>query len=224
MYMQITTIGGAIGLVVIIAALFCYYKFFVPKSADIDAAARFIEGYKGVFTKTIDRIIDTIDCSKYSTIEELESDIFGIAYDECWKYTEKAVQEALDNSAIGRLVAKCLTREVVEDFVRDLISNNFMPCISEKYVARFEESVDEIEAEELRAQREADEYEAGTKVVEEYVEPEEDPEAEANLNPQTDEDDGFEEDDESQEIVGEPSTVDIGETISSEDFPDVTEG
>ena len=79
------SIGGLIGLVVIAIGLFCYYKFSVPKAADKDSAKEFVIGFRTVFKEIVEEIISTIDITQYKSIEEFESDVFGIAYDKCWK-------------------------------------------------------------------------------------------------------------------------------------------
>lgn len=212
--MEITTIGGAIVLVLLSIAIFCYYKFCVPKTADKEMAENFINGYKSVFEKTIGKIIDELDITKYHTIEEFESDIFGIAYDECWDYIEKALQQALSNSSIGKLIAKCITREAVEEVVEKLIKISFLQKAEAKYVARISVTSEEMIAADEAAQIEADLYETGQKEVEPYIEPEPQ-EPDVELNPQTDEEGAYSEDDISQEIVGETS---ITEEVPTHDI------
>lgn len=205
---EVTTIGGAVGLVLIFVGLFCYYKFCVPKSADKQAAEDFIQKYKGVFGKIVKKIIEDIDITKYKTVEEFESDVFKLAYDECWKYAEEAVREAAANSTIGSLVAKCITKESVEEIVRVIITNNHIVSMENKYAARIEETSRIAMEEEARLQAEADAYETETKEVEagelEYdkMAAEEAAKADpANFRPQTDEEGAFDPNDDSQEIV-----------------------
>lgn len=206
---EVTTIGGAVVLVLIIIGVFCYYKFCVPKSADKDNAVRFIEGYKSVFESTVKKIIEEIDITKYKTIEEFESDIFRIAYDECWDYTEKALQEAMSNSAIGSLVAKCITKEAVEEVVRKMIELNFTAKMQATYTGRIKETSEKAIEEDARLQAEADAYETGEKEIENTGELEYDKLVKeeaakadpANFNPQSDEEGGYDSDDPSQEIV-----------------------
>lgn len=204
--MEITTMGGAIVLVALIIGIFCYYKFCVPKTADKEAAERFIKGYTSVFESTIERIIKEIDITIYKTIEEFESDIFGIAYDECWDYTEAALQEACANSAIASLVAKCITKERVEKYVKAIINEGFMNKLELTYTSRWNETAKAAEEEDLKLQHEADLYETGEKEVDPAPElPEVD--TEAGLNPQRDEEEGYDPEDISQEIVTEEESV-----------------
>lgn len=199
--MEITTIWGAVVLAVIVVAIFCYYKFCIPKESDKEAAAKFIKGYSSVFDKTIEKIINDIDITQYKTIEEFESDVFAIAYGECWNYTEEALKQATANSSIGKLIAKCITRDNVEEYIRDLMHAH-MGKMESKYVARIEESSKEAEEADLKAQYEADLYESGEKEVEPYEEPEEEDHS-AELNPPTDEEGEYSPDDNSQEIIEE---------------------
>jgi hypothetical protein len=198
---QATTIGGLVVLVLLIAFIFCYYKF-VPKASDKDSAVSFIKGYTSVFEKTIEKVIESIDITSYKTIEDFEMDIFNLAYDECWTYTEKALQEALANSAIGSLVAKCVTKESTCEVIQAIINSSFSEMIQNKYVKRVEETTAQAVAADAEAQAEADLYEAGEKEVEPYVEPEPS-QPEVPLNPQTDEEGEYSKDDISQEIVGD---------------------
>lgn len=205
---EVTTIGGAIVLVLIVIGLFCYYKFCVPKTADKEAADAFIQKYKGVFGKIVKKIIEEIDITKYKTVEEFESDVFKIAYDECWKYAEEAIAEATANSSIASLVAKCITKESVEEIVRIIITNNHITTMENKYTARIEETTKLAEEEEARLQAEADAYETGTKEVEkgelEYdkMAAEEAVKADpSNFRQPTDEEGEYDPNDDSQEIV-----------------------
>ena len=202
--MEVTTIWGAVVLVALIGSIFCYYKFCVPKDSDKEMALDFIKGYKGVFDKTIQKIINEVDITQYRTIEEFESDIFAIAYGECWEYTEGALKQATANSSIGKLIAKCITQDRVEEYIRDLM-NAHLSKVEAKYIARIEESNKEAEKADMEAQYEADLYESGEKEVEPYVEPEEEDHS-ANLNPPTDEEGEYSDEDDSQEIVEEYPT------------------
>lgn len=221
--MEITSIGGAVVLALLIIGVFCYYKFCVPKSADKDKAMEFINGYVTVFENIVRKIIDTIDITQYKTVEEFESDIFAIAYDECWDYTEKALQEAMSNSSIGALVAKCITKETVEECVRKLIEKGFLMKMQDVYVARINQVSQEVVEEDARLQKEADAYETGEKEVEPYEEPPVEP-PKTPINPQTDEEGAYDENDPSQEIVGEAeehvSMDDISEELAKDDDED----
>lgn len=205
---EVTTIGGAIVLVLIIVGLFCYYKFYVPKTSDKEEADAFIQKYKGMFGKIVKKIIEEIDITKYKTVEEFESDIFSLAYDECWKYVEEAIKEATANSSIGSLVAKCITKESVEEVVRIIINNNHITTIENKYAARIAETSRMAEEEEARLREEADAYETETLKVEEgnlaydEMKAEEDKKADPNnFNPQTDDEGQYDPEDTSQEVV-----------------------
>lgn len=204
--MEITTIGGFIVLILLIIGIFSYYKFCVPKTEDKEAAKKFISGYKGVFEKTIEKIIDEMDITTYHTIEEFESDIFASAYEHCWDYTEMALQEALGNSAIGSLVAKCVTRESVEEIIKKLIQSNFLQKAEDIYTERVSVSIEEMIAADKAAQIEADLYETGQKEVEPYIEPEPE-ELDVELNPQRDEEESYSEEDPTQEIIEDTEEV-----------------
>ena len=194
------SIGGLIGLVVIAVAIFCYYKFCIPKTEDKNSALEFITGFRSVFENIVERIISEIDITQYKAIEEFESDVYGIAYDECWEYVEEAAQEALKNSAIGTLVAKCVTREVVEEVIDMIISELFVGKMEATYSTRWNETAKASIEEDAKLQEEADKYEAEeveVEPVEEIVEKVD----EAELNPQKDEEEEFNPEDPTQEIV-----------------------
>ena len=203
--MEITTIWGAVVLVIIVGLIFCYYKFCVPKDSDREKAMQFIRGFNGVFDKIISKVIEEVDITKYATIEEFESDIFAIAYNECWKYIEDVLQQALSNSSIGKLIAKCITQDTVEEYIRNIISGRYLTKVESRYIAKIEQHSAEAEEEDLKYQYEADLYETGEMEVEPYVEPEEEDHSK-ELNPQTDEEGEYSSEDNSQEIVEENST------------------
>jgi hypothetical protein len=219
--MEVTTIAGGVILVVLIIAVYCYYKFAVPKDSDKNAASEFIKGYSNVFEKTIEKIIGEIDITQYHTVEEFESDIFAIAYDECWDYTSGAIQEALSNSTIGSLVAKCITKENVETIVSQIINSRYITKIDDIAADRISQANEEALEAEKKALEEADLYESGEKEVDEYIDPKDDEEEmNGTLNPPTDGEGAYSPDDNSQEIVGDVSTTTLNLDSGDDGSPD----
>ena len=212
--MTLTTLIGGVALIVIIAALVAYYVVCVPKTADKNAAAEFISGYKSAFERIIERIINEIDLTKFNSVEEFESEIYTIAYDECWSYTEIAIEEAFNNETIALLVTKAITRDNVETFIKDIIVDVFLKDIEAKWVKAWETTTEEIVEEDQKLQMEADEYEAEVKEVEAAPELANE-EENVELNPQTDEEGPYEEDDNSQEIIEGTETEEV-ETSTEE--------
>lgn len=159
-------------LILIGVGIYCYYKFFVPSDEDDNKALAFIKGYQSVFEEIIQSVIDDLDLSNYSSIIDYELDVFVIAYNKCWDYIEEQLTAALENSSIGRLVAKCVTKENVEMIVELIINTFFTKTIEAKYTERWEETSAEAEKEEERLQHEADLYETEQIELPEYVEEE----------------------------------------------------
>lgn len=199
--MDITTIIKWAVLIIIAAGLLLYYHFKVPKESDKSTAQQFIDGYTTVFENIVKKVITDIDITKYKTIEEFETDIFKITYDQCWEYIEERVKEATENCSISALVRKCITREFVEDFITTTMHTFINRRSNDIYIKRVSQVIAQAEEEDARRIKEADEYESGTKEVEPYIEPEVDNTKDIILNPQRDEEEGFNPEDESQEIV-----------------------
>ncbi len=201
---SIETVGGVIGLVFILLCIFAYYKFFVPKESDRDKAMEFIMGFGGKFEDIVKRVCTEVNFTKYNTLEELEADIFAIAYDECWKYVEEQASIAVEDSTIGSLVASCITRENVERIVKAVINDKkLMIPAANSYTAHVEAELKKAEEFEAEHQAIVDAYETGSVEVEPFDENsiKEEPE---EINPPTE--DGtseFSEDDDSQEIIEE---------------------
>lgn len=212
--MDMTIIIRWVALALIIVALLTYYHFKIPKGSDKNAAKEFIKGYTSVFESIIRRIVTETDITKFHTIEEFQSTIYSLAYDECWKYIEECVKEATENCNLKSLVRKCITRECVEAFINEAMSVLISRKCSDIYMARVTNVITLAEEEDKRLQKEADEYETGTKVVEPYIEPEEEDKT-ANLIPPRDEEEEYSPDDVSQEIVDDSIPSDKEKTEGS---------
>lgn len=219
--MNMTDIIRWSALALIIVALLTYYHFKIPKGSDKSAAKEFIKGYTRIFESIIRRIITEIDITKFRDIEEFQTTIYSLAYDECWKYIEKCVKEASDNCNLKTLVRKCITREFVESFIDDAMSMLIANKCSDVYITRVQNVIAQAEEEDKKLQKEADEYEMETKVVEPYIETEEKIDL-STLRPPREDEEEYAPDDDSQEIVDEsvPSDKERRERHTVVEIPD----
>lgn len=216
--MDMTNIIRWAVLALIIVALLTYYYFKIPKGSDKTAAKKFIEGYTSVFESIIRRIITEVDITKFRTIEEFQSAIYNLAYDECWKYIEKCIKEATENCNLKALVRKCITRECVEAFINEAMGILISNKCSDVYMARVTNVIALAEEEDKRLQKEADEYETGTKIVEPYIEPKEEDKT-ANLVPQKEEEEEYNPNDVSQEIIDDSTPTDKEKRVEAIETP-----
>lgn len=211
-------------LVVVGVVIFIYYKVTTPSDSDENKALDFINGFIDVFKSIIQDVLDNTDLSQYKSVIEFEFDVFTKAYEQCWDYIENALAEALSNSTIGRLVAKCVTRSNVEAVVELIFTTFFTSQIDTLCAERFEETSEEAIEEDIRLQHEADLYETETKEVPEYVEQ---PVVvnDADIIPQSDEEEPYNPDDDGMELVDDAQMegqmeMDFSENYAGEDIDD----
>lgn len=117
-----TIIGGIIILAVIVFAIWFRLKTH-PSKADKQAAEDFLNGLADNIYKMITKIINEIDLSKYDSLENLESDILKKIYDSVFDYIQSQLAEAANEDILSALVLKVLDKDTIYKFIDKLINN-----------------------------------------------------------------------------------------------------
>lgn len=199
------TIGGAVVLVLIIVGLYLFYRYRIPKQEDKEAADNFLNGLSDAFQSIIINIVANVDITKYTSLEDMEADLFGIAYDSIWEYVNKELSIAVNNKTISTLVSSLVTRDKVETMVQEVINKCGLIAPAETaWINMVEGGLKEAVELEERAIEENAAYENGTKELPEDFEMTEVEEPVEEIIPPVEEENPYyDENDISQEILTE---------------------
>jgi hypothetical protein len=204
--MDNTLLSVLIGLGVAIvfgAIVFFKYKF-SPKETDKQAANDFLELLRDELYDLVLQTIIDFDYTKYSNIADLEIEVINSVTETCKKCINDELADSKDMLSV--LILKCLDSGMIEEFinkiikefgVEELVENKISEMVEEKYDAAIaedeeisakfndSESFNEVEMDELPAAEEE-------KVPEEVLK---------TLNPQVEEEESYNEDDDSMEVL-----------------------
>ena len=206
---------------VLIFGTIVYLKYKLsPNADDKEKAKNFLIQLKDdLYDLMINTIIE-FDYSKYASISEMEIDVINSVIDTCKTSIRKEIEESKDLLSV--LVLKCLDSEMIEKFIMDLIKEF---DINDKVNTKIGEVVKDRYAEAEEEDKElVNKFSDQSLYVEEELPIEDLPPAEkpvvnpevlANLNPQVDEEEEFNSEDESMEIVDEETYVDTNGRLRS---------
>lgn len=201
---QPTTIGGTLVAVAIIVGLFLWYRF-TPHEKDREKAVKFLDDLSGQIENILMDVANTIDITKYNTLEDLELAIFRIANKKIWEFVSIQLSIATENKSISTLVASLITQQNVEQLLDAL----FMKCgiatvAGAKWNDRLEVSDEAIALEEEIAKRNQELESGGIPGVDEenFIPPDYDPgPINGAIIPPSDEEPVYREDDDSVEFI-----------------------
>lgn len=196
-------------ILVLIFGTVVYLKYRLsPKQEDKEEAKNFLLQLKDdLYALMIDTIIE-FDYTKYTSIAEMEIEVVNSVIDTCKQTIKNAIKDSQDILSI--LVLKCLDNDMIEKFILQLIEEYAVKekvdtkigeIIKDRYSEAEEE--DKALAEQFSNQDLYVEEEIPVKdlpPVDEIIVP---PAELEKLNPQVDEEEAFNSEDESMEIVEE---------------------
>lgn len=196
-------------VLVLLFGTIVYLKYRLsPKQEDKEEAKNFLLQLKDdLYALMIDTIID-FDYTKYTSIAEMEIEVINSVINTCKQTIKNAIKDSQDILSI--LVLKCLDNDMIEKFILQLIEEYAVKekvdtkigeIIKDRYSEAEEE--DKALAEQFADQDLYVEEEIPVKdlpPVDEIIVP---PAELEKLNPQVDEEESFNSEDESMEIVEE---------------------
>ena len=196
-------------VLVLLFGTIVYLKYRLsPKQEDKEEAKNFLLQLKDdLYDLMINTIID-FDYTKYTSIAEMEIEVINSVIDTCKQTIKNAIKDSQDILSI--LVLKCLDNDMIEKFILQLIEEYAVKekvdtkigeIIKDRYSEAEEE--DKALAEQFTDQDLYVEEEIPVKdlpPVDEIIVP---PTELEKLNPQVDEEESFNSEDESMEIVEE---------------------
>lgn len=223
----ISVIGGVIILAILIAIILITT---VKSSGTTKKAKEFLAGLSD---NLLEIVIDTIagfNPKDYSSAEEFEATILYKIYDRAWDYVSHELESGFENNIIIKAVFNKIDKDFLIKFIDTIIEeNNIAEKIRNNFASIVIDSGDIEKADKEAAEQFADDTQ--------YVENSEDVELNpaepivptdeelAALNPQKDDEEEFDPEDESMEVIDDkPEIIKVqdkrGRTLYYEVGPD----
>ena len=205
----IVVIGGIIvlGLIIGVTALIMKKK----ESEDGKAAMEFLEGLGNELIAIVLKTVKEIDPSKIESAEEFEVIVLNAVYDNAWDYVMEQINENFDDKSLFKNIMNILDKDYVINFVDMLCERAGLTESIQGEYAAYRLSVNNTEEQDAALAAEyADEEKYHTEeVTENDLEPAGEvvhtEEEIASLNPQVEEDEEFDAEDDSMELVEDES-------------------
>ena len=195
-------------LVALMVGLFLYLRYkSQPTEADKLRAEDFLNGLRDHVLASIAEILKDFDYSSYTDFAQLEYDLITKVSDTCNGYIQEELAKSTD--ILSTMVLKVLQSGMIEEFVRQCMEHMKVDKAAEAVladkIAEYQEIAIEMEAQYKAAYADPTKYvENPEDIVYEDPTPEVIPEEELNkLNPQRDEEESYNAEDDSMEIVEE---------------------
>lgn len=143
--MLFTIIGAILLVICVIVAIVIRGKSNKPTVADKITAKEFLEGLSEVFYNKMLEIVNTVDITKFDSIEELEVSLLSDIYSACWTYTEEQLAEHAQEDILTAMVLRIIDKDFVTKFIDELINNKEINrMISEMWDSKFEVVSEEV--------------------------------------------------------------------------------
>lgn len=209
----LTTIGGVIILCFIIVAILIRFKT-NKASYNKNEVKEFLNGLSNVFYDKVVDIINNIDFSVYGSLEEMETAIISEMYDTIWEFVESKLKELSKTDVVTAIILKTLDKKVVEDFLEEWMNDNeIINKLEARWNDNFKSNVEETVENDKKLQEEF----SGSDYNESFSEEDLAPAAErveisneemASLVPPSDDEEEYNPDDESMEVLDDDTYVD----------------
>lgn len=203
---QIISIIVGLVLVIGIGALVYYRYKNSPKETDRQAARDFLDAIKGNVINSCLEFIKSFDYTKYNSLAEIEIDLINGMIDSSKQLIAKELEKSSD--ILSALAIKCLTSTEIEKYVCNIVENiDLLSNIENELGDKYNTLLGEIELEDKELN---EEYSDTTKYNDQEMETL--PEAKevkyseedlAKLNPQVDNEESYNPNDESMELISE---------------------
>ena len=208
-------------IIVLIFGTVVYLKYKLsPREEDKEEAKNFLLHLKDELYDLMITTIINFDYTKYTSLAEIEIEVTNSIIGTCKEAIKKEVAESKDLLSV--LVLKCLDNDMIQNFIMKLLEEYE---INDKINTKIAEVVKDRYAEAEEEDKElVNKFSDQDLYVEEELPVEELPPAEevevpaeelAKLNPQIDEEEEFNSEDESMEIVDDETYVDANGRLRS---------
>ena len=209
---NLTVLESAVGIILLAVAVIAFVIYSKTKKTNIAEIEKFLVNLSDTIIVGIVDTIKNIDTHDFPTFEEFEKELLEKIYNDCFIYIKTTIEKAFDENGdkFLKYALTYLTYDKVKEFIDSLIEKiDGKSLLQAKYM---DDRKDEIENEDK-------ELEAKFSNSDEYVEeinPEDlesatvtipTEEELAKLNPPKDEDEDYDSDDDSMELLPEPEIV-----------------
>ena len=210
--MSVNLISIFAGLFILAILIFITLFTIVKSSGSKKKAKEFL---MGLYDNLLNLMVDTIagfDPKKYSSLEEFEATILYTIYDRCWDYVSHELESGFENNEIIKAVFKRIDKDFLIQFIdkiieeagiSDKIKNKFgCVAISSGEIEKADQEAAEHFADESQYVENSDDVELNP--AEPIVPSEEEL---AALNPQKDDEEEFNPEDESMEVLDDKPEI-----------------
>ena len=210
--MSVNLISIFAGLFILAILIFITLFTIVKSSGSKKKAKEFL---MGLYDNLLNLMVDTIagfDPKKYSSLEEFEAAILYTIYDRCWDYVSHELESGFENNEIIKAVFKRIDKDFLIKFIdkiieeagiSDKIKNKFgCVAISSGEIEKADQEAAEHFADESQYVENSDDVELNP--AEPIVPSEEEL---AALNPQKDDEEEFNPEDESMEVLDDKPEI-----------------
>lgn len=213
----ITIIGGIIVLGIIIGVTALVIK--KRNNNNDQAAIEFLEGLGDELLKIVVKTVKDINPTQIESVEEFEVIVLNAVYDNTWDYVTEQINK-LDDDSLLKTIMSIIDKEYVIKFIDQLCEKAGITDSIQGEYAAYRLSVNKPEEQEAAMVAEfSDDEKYHEEANDEDLAPAEDPvhseEEIAALNPQRDEEEDFNAEDESIEVI--PNEDEIGKVIAIKD-------
>lgn len=213
----ITIIGGIIVLAIIIGVVTLVIK---KKNNNTQAAIEFLEGLGDELLVIIVKTVKEIDPATIDSIEEFEVIVLNSIYDKTWDYVENQINTKLDDDSLMKTIMSIVDKEYVIKFIDQLCERTGITDSIQGEYAAYRLSVNKPEEQEaamIKEYSDDEKYheEASDEDLAPAVEPVHSEEEIAALNPQRDEEESYDVEDDSMEMI--PEAEEIGKVMVNKD-------
>ena len=210
--MSVNLISIFAGLFILAILIFITLFTIVKSSGSKKKAKEFL---MGLYDNLLNLMVDTIagfDPKKYSSVEEFEATILYTIYDRCWDYVSHELESGFENNEIIKAVFKRIDKDFLIQFIdkiieetgiSDKIKNKFgCVAISSGEIEKADQEAAEHFADESQYVENSDDVKLNP--AEPIVPSEEEL---AALNPQKDDEEEFNPEDESMEVLDDKPEI-----------------
>ena len=210
--MSVNLISIFAGLFILAILIFITLFTIVKSSGSKKKAKEFL---MGLYDNLLNLMIDTIagfDPKNYSSVEEFEATILYTIYDRCWDYVSHELESGFENNEIIKAVFKRIDKDFLIQFIdkiieeagiSDKIKNKFgCVAISSGEIEKADQEAAEHFADESQYIENSDDVKLNP--AEPIVPSEEEL---AALNPQKDDEEEFNPEDESMEVLDDKPEI-----------------
>jgi hypothetical protein len=219
---------GIIAGLVIITIITILFIYNIKKTKPAEEATKFVEDLSKSLVFIFGSTIESYDPKDYDSIEAYRDVVLAAIYENTWNYVSRKAKEELDKNNIINIVFNNITKDLVVDLVNKLLEKNFvLNDINGKYIEYINSIAIKKDSELEEEYSNEDEYleVSNDEDLEESTEKEIPEEELEKLNPQRDDEEEFDIEDDSMEIVdideSKPEIISLVDKLGREQYYEV---